>query len=163
MGCEVGTGPGSIAMVLAKNLNAEVVGTDVDLKCLKCARENARRNEVYHLFHPVACRDAQALRDQAFTFAVVNPPYLPLEPRGAAGLAACGGRELEVLNQMLRDCIRVLKLGGVLLFTASSLARVEGAKLVGQRWALFDTVRAYLHIRLRSSLGPRRRRILTHH
>ncbi len=154
LGCDVGTGPGSLALALARELGAEVVGTDVDVRCLRCAWENAVANGLDHLFHPVACREAQALRSGAFEFAVANPPYLPLDPAGPAGVAACGGRRLEVLNAVLRDSVRVLREGGVLLFTASSLASVSGARLVGERWALFDSVRAYLYVKPPARVAP---------
>lgn len=145
VGCEVGTGVGSLALALIKELGVEIVGSDVDLKCLREAAANAVRNGLYPLFHPVACLNAQALRDCGVDFAVVNPPYLPLPPAGIAGIAACGGARLEVLNAMLQDSVRVLRRRGVLLFSSSSLTSVSGARLLNKRWAVFDTVHIYFY------------------
>lgn len=147
IGCEIGTGVGSLALAVAKALRAEIVGTDVDLRCLKEAKVNASRNNLDSLFHALACVNAQALRSCSFDFVVSNPPYLPLPPRGPAGAAACGGSQLEVLNGILQDGIRVARKGGLILFTTSSLTSVNGAKLLGKRWALFDSVRSHLCVK----------------
>lgn len=146
-GCEIGTGVGSAALSLAKRLGVEVVGTEIGLMCLRVAAANAVRNELSCLFHPVACVGAQALRSCSLDFVVVNPPYLPLPPSGPAGAVACGGERLELLNALLDDAVRVLKKEGTLVFTASSLTLVSGAKLLGKRTAFFDSVEAYLYVK----------------
>ncbi|MEM4029650.1 MAG: methyltransferase [Thermofilaceae archaeon] len=147
LGCEIGTGVGSLALALVGSLGVEIVGTDVDLRCLREAGLNARRNSLDPLFHAVACVNAQALRGDSFDFVVINPPYLPLPPEGPAGTAACGGSQLELLNAMLQDGVRVARKGGLIVFTTSSLTTVSGAKLVGERWAVLDSVRSYLYVK----------------
>ena len=139
---EVGAGCGSLALSLVREKEVEVVGTDVDLHCLRASLANAKLNELSSRYHPVACGEASCLRDRAFDYALANPPYLPLDQR--LSLSACGGASLEVYRRILVDAARVLKRGGLLLFTASTLTgQVKGALLVGERWALLDRVRAY--------------------
>lgn len=139
---EVGVGCGSLALSLAKSRRVEVVGTDLDLRCLKASLANAKLNGLDALYNPVACAEARCLRSGAFEYAVANPPYFPLDQR--LSLSACAGANLEVYRRILRDAARVLKEGGLLLFTASTLTgRVKGALLLRERWALFDSVRAY--------------------
>lgn len=147
VGCEIGTGIGSLALAIAKALEVEMVGTDIDLSCLREATTNARRNGLDHLFHPVACANAQALRSSSVDFVITNPPYLPLPPRGSADVAACGGARLEILNAMLQDGVRVAREKGFIVFTTTSLTLVQGAQLLGERWALFDRVRSYLYVK----------------
>lgn len=147
-GCEIGTGVGSAALSLAKRLGVEVVGTEISLRCLREAAANAAGNKLSSLFHPVACVGAQAFRSCSLDFVVVNPPYLPLPPSGPAGAAACGGERLELLNTLLDDAVRVLKKEGTLVFTTSSLTLVSGAELLRRRPALFDSVEAYLYVKL---------------
>ena len=139
---EVGAGCGSLALSLARSRGVEVVGTDVDLRCLKASLANAKLNGLDALYHPVACAEASCLRSGAFDYALANPPYLPLDQR--LGLFACGGANLEVYRRILADAARALREGGLLLFTASTLTgRVKGALLLAERWAFFDRVRAY--------------------
>ena len=139
---EAGAGCGPLALSLARSRGVEVVGTDVDVRCLRASLANAKLNKLDALYHPVACAETSCLRSGAFDYALANPPYLPLDQR--LSLPACGGASLEVYRRMLADAARVLKQGGILLFTASTLTgRVEGAALLGERWALFDRVRAY--------------------
>jgi release factor glutamine methyltransferase len=139
---EVGAGCGPLALSLAQNKKVEIVGTDVDLRCLKASLANAKLNGLEARYHPVACAEASCLRDRAFDYALANPPYFPFDQ--SLSLSACGGAGLEVYKRILADAARVLRQGGLLLFTASTLTgRVEGALLMGERWALFDRVRAY--------------------
>jgi len=148
VGCDVGTGCGAIALSLAKKLSAEVIGTDVDYRCLAASVVNARSCGVYELYHPVLCVGASCLRNSSVDFAVTNPPYLPLSPREPVDIALCGGEELEVYSSMVADSIRVLRPGGVLVFTASSLTgRVQGAVLAGRRITPFDAVLAYVLVK----------------
>ncbi|MEM0094091.1 MAG: 50S ribosomal protein L11 methyltransferase [Thermofilum sp.] len=152
VGCEVGTGPGSLALAVAKALSCEVVGTDVDELCVRAGALNAALNGLDALFHPVVCPEAKCLRSGAFDFALVNPPYFPLPRLQGVGLAACAGENLETLKEMLKDAVRVLRGGGLLIFTSSSLTgRVCGAKLLSRRWALLDSVLVHLYVKERGS------------
>jgi methylase of polypeptide subunit release factors len=148
VGCDVGTGCGAIALSLAKKLSAEVIGTDVDYKCLAASVVNARSCGVYELYHPVLCVGASCLRSGSVEFAVTNPPYLPLPPKKPVDTALCGGGELEVYSSMVEDSLRVLKPGGILVFTASSLTgSVLGAVPAGRRLTPFDAVLAYVLVK----------------
>lgn len=144
LGCEVGTGAGSLALAVAKELSCEVVGTDLDENCVRAAATNAVLNGLDHLFHPVVCPEARCLRSEVFDFVLVNPPYFPIPQLGPLGSAACAGSDLRAFKAMLSDALRVLRRRGVLLFTSSSLTgRVSGARVVASRWALFDWVRLH--------------------
>lgn len=148
VGCDVGAGCGAVALSLARRLSVEVVGTDVDYACLAASVENARSCGVYELYHPVLCVGASCLRSCSVDFAVTNPPYLPLPPRAPVDTALCGGEGLEVYSSMVADSLRVLKPGGVLVFTASSLTGgIRGAVPVGRRITPFDAVLAYVLVK----------------
>lgn len=148
IGCEVGTGPGSLALAVAKSLKCEVVGTDLDERCVRLAAFNAALNGLDASFHPVVCPEARCLRSEAFDFVITNPPYFPLPRLGAYGLAACAGEDLHVFREMVSDAVRVLRRGGRLIFTSSSLTgTVRGAIPLLEKWALFDSVRVHLLIK----------------
>ncbi|MEZ0345869.1 MAG: class I SAM-dependent methyltransferase [Infirmifilum sp.] len=148
LGCEIGVGTGALALALCKKLDVEIVGTDIDFKCIHAASRNAYRNRLDHLFHPVVCPEAKCLRKDVFDFVVSNPPYFPLNPRGTYGESACGGLGLEVLEEMLRDAVRILRSNGILIFSTSSLTgELRGTIVVAERWALLDKVRIHLYFK----------------
>lgn len=146
LGCEVGVGCGAVALSLIQRLRVEMVGTDIDAKCVRASAANAARSSVYAYYHPVVCAESRCLRNYSVDFAVTNPPYLPLDAEESIDLTICGGERLEVFRKMLFDALRVVRRGGVLVFTASSLTgKVEGAEAIGRRKTLFDTIYAYVY------------------
>jgi len=78
---DIGTGSGAIAVTLALETSARVIGTDISSAALRIASENARR-----LCFPrcderpvrfVACDLAGAIASRSFDLVVSNPPYVP--------------------------------------------------------------------------------------
>jgi len=142
---EAGTGVGSLALPLCAFNEVEVVGTDLDLKCLRAARKNALENSVYALFNPVACEYLTAIRSNCADLALTNPPYLPLDPERPEDISICGGKKLETYARMIKECIRVARHGTLILFTASSLTNIkfENAKELARRFAGLDSIYVY--------------------
>ncbi len=143
---DAGTGPGSLGVAVASLRGVEVIATDVCLRCLRAARLNALANGVYDRFHPVACDWLAALRPGSVSVVIANPPYLPVPKHTYSDPVSCGSK-LEVYIKMLESCMRALKRGGVLLFTASSLTfrRVAGAKELRRVWTGLDHVIVLLY------------------
>ena len=146
LGCDVGAGCGAIALSLIRLTGVEMIGTDIDLKCLKASAANAALNEVGAYYHPVVCAEASCLRSESVDFVVTNPPYLPLKPEKTVDLALCGGERLEIFQKILYDAVRVVRQGGILIFTFSSLSgKVEGAQMIGKKKTPLDTIYAYVY------------------
>lgn len=78
---DVGTGSGAIAVTVALETGASVVGTDISPAALRVAAANARRLQAR--VDLVACDLASALAGP-FDLIVSNPPYVP--SAGKAGL-----------------------------------------------------------------------------
>ena len=142
---DAGTGVGSLALAVSALAGFETVGTDTNITCLKAARINAIRNRVYHLFHPVACDLLRAIRDSALASIVANLPYLPLNPADPLDTLTCCGHDLKLYKEALKEALRVVKPGGHIVFSASSLtaSRIEGARKVLSVWAGLDKVIIY--------------------
>ena len=123
---ELGTGSGAISVSLAKyKPDWRILATDLSMKCLLVARENARLNGVSGR---IAFLQADLMKPfmtrGSFDWIVSNPPYicqqdiseLPVgirkyEPR----LALDGGNDgLKVITQILLNAHRLLKPGGQL-------------------------------------------------
>jgi release factor glutamine methyltransferase len=71
---DIGTGSGAIAITLALETGAKVVGTDVSFAALRIAAENARRFSAKVDW--VAC-DLAGVLGGSFDLVVSNPPYVP--------------------------------------------------------------------------------------
>jgi len=146
LGCDVGVGCGAVALSLIKERGVEMIGTDVDMKCIKASLYNAMINGIISYYHPVVCSEASCVRSCSVDFVVTNPPYLPIHPTGCADVSICGGKRLEIFCSMLSDALRVLRRGGVLVFTASNITgEIVGAKIVDKRKTPFDTIYAYIY------------------
>lgn len=126
---ELGTGCGLLA-ILAAEAGARVIATDVNPAALRCARENARANDVNEriefrpgsLFEPIG--------GESFDLIIFNPPYLPV-PRGdeldtpldRAWEGGPNGR--AVIDRFLDELPEHLKPRGRILFVQSSLSNVK--------------------------------------
>ncbi len=122
-GCaaEIGCGTGAIALLLARK-GVYTVATDISLNCLRAARLNALANGLYGLIDFVHCDAGSCIREEAVDFCVTNPPFLRYDSGDPKDLAVAGGRNLEALLRMIRDCYRVTRRGRIILYTASDLA-----------------------------------------
>jgi release factor glutamine methyltransferase len=79
---DVGTGSGSIAVVLAQKLpQAQITATDISSSALAIAEENARRNGVAVRF--LQGDLLEPVPGEQFDFVVSNPPYVPSADRAS--------------------------------------------------------------------------------
>src|SRR3984893_2005272 len=72
---DIGTGSGAIAVTLALETSASVVGTDISLAALGVAAANGRRHDAAVTW--LACDLGSALPSGSFDLVVSNPPYVP--------------------------------------------------------------------------------------
>ena len=125
---DVGTGTGFIAVYLA-TLGAACDGTDINPRALRCAAENARRNNVVVRFYPSDLFEAVEGPFDVITF---NPPLgsaksarlntwlemaKSLFPEHGPGvfkptLAVFARRREKLMQRFLSDCRGVLSPGG---------------------------------------------------
>ena len=120
---DIGTGSGAIAITLALETGAHVVGTDVSAAALRVAAENGRVLGAAVTW--LACDLASALHGGRFDLVVSNPPYVPgrdkttlqrevrdYEPE----VALYGGDDgLEMYRRLVPEADRLLAPGGWLV------------------------------------------------
>jgi release factor glutamine methyltransferase len=127
---DVGTGSGSIALALAKELpQAEIHATEISASSLEIARANAARHQLEKRiqFHETDLLDG--IEKNIFDFVVSNPPYVgeseedqvqmevrKFEPRNAVFAGPTG---LEVIARLIPHAREVLKPGGWLIMEIS--------------------------------------------
>lgn len=127
---DVGTGSGSLALALAKELpQAEIHATDISPEALEIAEANAARHQ---MASRVQFHDTDLLKGLPagyFDFVVSNPPYVgeseedtvqlevrKFEPRGAVFAGPTG---LEVIECLIPQAREALKPGGWLVMEIS--------------------------------------------
>ncbi len=118
---DIGTGSGAIAVTLALEMKARVRATDISIKALRIAAENARRLCAQVEF--IACDLASPLDDAIFDLVVSNPPYVPETdslPREVRehepAVALYGGADgLDVYRRLIPEARRLLQPGGRLI------------------------------------------------
>jgi 16S rRNA (guanine1207-N2)-methyltransferase len=109
---DLGSGSGVLALVAARQAaHGNVVAVDADCRAVEATRRTLGYNHIMHA-QALASDCAWAVRDQAFTAVVTNPPfhrqrdttYAVVEQmiRDAAGLLLPGGRFYLVANRFLR-------------------------------------------------------------
>jgi release factor glutamine methyltransferase len=142
---DVGTGSGSIALALAKELpGAEIHAVDISPAALEVARANAARHQLESRIH---FREADLLADFApssFDFVVSNPPYVgeseqdqvqlevrKFEPRNAI---FAGPRGTEAIERLIPQARAALKSGGWLVMEISGTI-AEDVKNLLKDWA----------------------------
>jgi release factor glutamine methyltransferase len=119
---DIGTGSGAIAVTLALETEARVVGTDVSLAALHVAAENARR--LGAKVDWVAC-DLAGVLGGTFDLVVSNPPYVPARDKSTIQrevrdyepeVALYGGDDgLEIYRRLVPEAGRLLAPGGWLV------------------------------------------------
>jgi release factor glutamine methyltransferase len=76
---ELGTGSGIIAVILAKRLeNSYIIATDISLKIVEVARNNAIVHKVKRKINFLVSRTLEALKEKVnfFDLIISNPPYV---------------------------------------------------------------------------------------
>ncbi len=117
---EVGCGSGVLTCLAARKAS-RVLAFDVNPAAVKNTLMNVK---LHHLHHKVdvLVADASFLEvKQFFDAAIVNPPYLPLQPRNLLETAWCAGTKLELLKSMLYFSYHHLRSGGRIYMVVSSL------------------------------------------
>lgn len=138
---DIGTGSGAIAITLALETKAKVVGVDLSLAALCVARNNAKRLGAQVEW--VASDLASALRPGAFDMVVSNPPYVPSGDKSTLQrevqehepeLALYGGEDgCEVYRRLIPDAARLLNPGGWLIMELG-YAGVEPVRQMLSGW-----------------------------
>jgi release factor glutamine methyltransferase len=126
---DVGTGSGLLAILAAKQAR-EVVALDINPFAIRCAKQNAQRNNVAEnmvflqgdLFEPLA-------ETAKFDLILFNSPYLPSEQTeeqtwlGRAWAGGATGR--QVIDEFIAEAQPHLEQSGEILLLQSTLAGVE--------------------------------------
>ena len=118
---DIGTGSGAIAITLALETGASVIGTDISPAALRVAAANADGSSVQWL----ACDLGSALAGGAFDLVVSNPPYIAARDKSTLQrevrdyepeVALYGGEDgLEVYRRLVPEAERLLAPGGWLV------------------------------------------------
>ncbi|HUD55952.1 MAG TPA: peptide chain release factor N(5)-glutamine methyltransferase [Terracidiphilus sp.] len=140
---DVGTGAGSIAVVLAHKLpGSHVAAIDVSETALDLARENAKRNGVAKRIRFLQGDLLAPAAGETFDFVVSNPPYVPSADRETLalevreyepGLALFAGEDgLEIHRRLIPDAFGVLASGGfIALEMGCGQSEAVGSLLAG--------------------------------
>jgi release factor glutamine methyltransferase len=126
---DMGTGCGILGILAAKNANV-VVAVDVNPYAVRCAKENAKLNNVENIIYYVQ-GDLFTSLSESFRFDVVlfNAPYLPadeaeVEPWiGRAWAGGATGR--QIIDRFIAEVPNHLKQTGRVLLMQSTLADVD--------------------------------------
>jgi release factor glutamine methyltransferase len=120
---DIGVGSGAIAITLALETGARVIGTDISTAALGVAAENGRRLDA--AVEWLACDLAGALRPGSFDLVVTNPPYVPARDKSTIQrevrdyepeIALYGGDDgLEVYRRLVPEAEWLLKPDGWLV------------------------------------------------
>ncbi len=118
---EIGIGSGFVLHRYVKsNSPMLAVGTDIDTAALRATG----KRDVDGTIELVRCDACEGLREGTFDLVFFNPPYLRDERE--RDVATSGGETgIEVTYNMVLSSLRVLVVGGRLIFLASSLSNVR--------------------------------------
>jgi len=120
---DIGTGSGIIAITLALETGASVVGTDISIAALGVAAANGRTLGAAVTW--TACDLGSALSSGSFDLVVSNPPYVPARDKATLQrevrdyepeVALYGGDDgLEIYRRLIPEAERLLAPGGWLV------------------------------------------------
>lgn len=139
---DLGTGAGTVALAIAKERPlCDVTATDISADALAVARENARQHDLGNVEF-LEGSWTEPVKDRQFDLIASNPPYVAeddellqaLHAEPVAALAA-GEAGLDAIEIIARDCGKILKPGGMLVFEHGSTqaANVE-ERLLRYAW-----------------------------
>ena len=116
---EIGSGSGIIA--LYGSSVEQVVCTDVVYEAALTTTVNAEMHGSGWRVWAIATDGASALREGVFDVVVINPPYLPLDPKDELDLAYAGGSDLRLFNHLIVEGLRASRSDGVVVFIVNDL------------------------------------------
>ena len=126
---DVGTGCGILSVLASKRAN-RVVSVDINPFAIRCARENAKRNEasdkIDFIWADLLTPFSPSVK---FDLILFNAPYLPSEKMEGSfwiELSWAGGKSgREVMDRFISQAPLHLKVGGRILMMQSTLTSVE--------------------------------------
>ena len=155
---DIGTGSGAIAITLALETGAQVVGTDVSIAALRVAAANGKK--LGAAVQWLACDLGSAIEDGGFDLVISNPPYIAARDKATLQrevrdyepeVALYGGDDgLEIYRRLIPEAERLLAPGGWLVIEI-------GATLGG---AVSDMLVAWKEVEIRNDLAGLPRVIL---
>ena len=157
---DLGSGSGAIAVYIAKNFRAEeIIIYDTDPKASATSIVNARLNNVGEEVKQVSSKE-ELLSGGGFNYVIINPPYLPIEPRDWLDISWCGGKDLRLFKEVVKLGHELLKEGGVLVLTTSTVSGMDhvlnylrslGLKpyVIASAKSLVDTIYLILALKVR--------------
>jgi methylase of polypeptide subunit release factors len=128
--CDLGTGCGLLAIVLARMGAERVIAIDHSELACELAAENARRNGVSDRVEVVVGEMAE-LKASSFDLLVSNPPTMP--GLGAPGFASGGIDNLDTVRAIAHGLDAWMAPGGRLQIALSSLVASEALDLFQAR------------------------------
>ncbi|NPA23000.1 MAG: methyltransferase [Crenarchaeota archaeon] len=134
--CEIGTGSGAISITVAKIFKRYVVVTDISAISILNVRKNIKLTGSDENIDIVRTYAGSCLRDLSFDLAVTNPPYLPCDRY----VEICSGLDMKILREILKDCYRIVRRGGKVLYTTSSIAPIVLGRVIDEVRTPIDTV-----------------------
>ncbi|HZT37657.1 MAG TPA: peptide chain release factor N(5)-glutamine methyltransferase [Bryobacteraceae bacterium] len=139
---DVGCGSGAIAISVALETGAAVIGSDISVAALRVADRNRRRwNAQVQL---VASDVLSAFRDGCSAMILSNPPYVPESNKEVTQrevrdyephIALFGGPDgFDLYRRLIADAARVLRPGGWLLMEIAYNASGRIRDILGSSW-----------------------------
>jgi SAM-dependent methyltransferase len=116
---EIGSGSGIIA--LCGSGRNQVVCTDILYEAALTTKLNAEIHGTGWRVGVVATDGASGLKNKAFDVVLINPPYLPIDPKDDLDIAYSGGLNLGRLNHLIVEGLRASKTGGRVIFIVNDL------------------------------------------
>ena len=127
---DLGTGSGILA-VFAAEKSKRVIATDINPIAVRCARINARLN---NLTHKIAVKEGdlfEPIEGEKFDLILFSPPYLPSKPRSMLERAWSDVNH-NLVRRFFREVKRYLKPNGRIQMVYSTLGDIHRLKkLIG--------------------------------
>lgn len=125
---DVGTGCGILAIIAAKNAE-HVFAIDLNPYAVRCAKRNAKLNEVIDKMDFVQSDLLGSVKDYPkFDLILFNAPYLPVQNKGGSWLERSwtGGKSgRDIIDRFINEVLGCLNAEGQILLMQSSLSDVD--------------------------------------
>ncbi len=132
---DFGCGTGVLAIYVAKSFNVEkVICYDINPKAIRTAHINSALNEVENKIMFVNNPEDLYFLNKKVNLVVSNPPYLPLDPSDELDLGWCGGGGLEVIREVALRSRLILKSGGLVVLSYSSVSGLREISQITKRF-----------------------------